>query len=44
MRVALLSDVFAKNMGYLENILPKYFARLGVDATSLRWTFHRTIG
>jgi glycosyltransferase involved in cell wall biosynthesis len=30
-RVALLSDVFAKNMGYLENILPKYFARLGVD-------------
>ena len=31
MRVALLSDVFAKNMGYLENILPKYFARLGVD-------------
>jgi len=30
-RVALLSDVFAKNMGYLENILPKYFARHGVD-------------
>ena len=31
MRVALISDVFAKNMGYLENLLPKYLARLGVD-------------
>lgn len=27
LRVALLTDVFARNMGYLENILPKYFAR-----------------
>lgn len=31
MRVVLLSDVFAKNMGYLENILPKYLARYGAD-------------
>lgn len=31
MRVALLTEVFSKNMGYLENILPKYLARLGLD-------------
>lgn len=31
-RVVLLSDVFARNMGYLENLLPKYFGRLGIDA------------
>ncbi len=31
LRVALLTDVFARNMGYLENILPKYFARHGLD-------------
>ena len=31
MRVALLSEVFAKNMGYLENFLPKYLVRLGID-------------
>ena len=29
--MVLLSDVFAKNMGYLENLLPKYLARSGVD-------------
>lgn len=31
MRVTLLSEVFARNMGYLENFLPKYFARLGAE-------------
>lgn len=30
-RIALLSEVFCKNMGYLENILPKYLARLGAE-------------
>ena len=29
--MVLLSEVFAKNMGYLENFLPKYLARLGVE-------------
>lgn len=31
-RIALLSEVFCKNMGYLENMLPKYLARLGAEA------------
>src|SRR6266478_1579109 len=31
MRVVLLSETFTKGMGYLENLLPKYFARLGVE-------------
>lgn len=31
MRVTLLSRTFAKEMGYLENMLPKYLARAGVD-------------
>jgi glycosyltransferase involved in cell wall biosynthesis len=31
-RVALLSSIFARNMGYLENILPRYLARHKVDA------------
>ena len=31
MRVVLLSETFTKGMGYLENLLPKYLARLGVD-------------
>lgn len=31
MRVALLTEAFARNMGYLENILPKYLARLGAE-------------
>lgn len=31
LRVALLSEVFARQMGYLENFLPKYLARLGAD-------------
>jgi len=30
-RIALLSEVFCKNMGYLENMLSKYLARLGAD-------------
>lgn len=32
MRVVLLTEVFARNMGYMENLLPKYLGRLGVDA------------
>jgi glycosyltransferase involved in cell wall biosynthesis len=31
LRVALLTEVFVKNMGYMENLLPKYLGRLGVD-------------
>jgi glycosyltransferase involved in cell wall biosynthesis len=31
MRVALLTEVFPRNMGYLENFLPKYLVRLGAD-------------
>ena len=31
MRIALISEVFSKQMGYLENCLPKYLARLGAD-------------
>jgi glycosyltransferase involved in cell wall biosynthesis len=31
MRVVLLSETFTKGMGYLENMLPKYLARLGVE-------------
>lgn len=31
MRIALLSEVFSKKMGYLGNLLPKYFARLGAE-------------
>ena len=40
MRVVLLSEFFCQGMGYLENMLPKYLARLGVEthvvATGLR--------
>jgi len=31
MRVVLLSEVFCKGMGYLENMLPKYLARAGIE-------------
>jgi len=31
LRIALLSEVFCKNMGYLENMLPKSLARLGAE-------------
>jgi glycosyltransferase involved in cell wall biosynthesis len=31
MRVVLLSETFTKGMGYLENLLPKYLTRLGVE-------------
>jgi len=31
LKVTLVSEVFAKHMGYLENFLPKYLARLGAD-------------
>jgi glycosyltransferase involved in cell wall biosynthesis len=31
MKVALLTEVFPRNMGYLENFLPKYLMRLGID-------------
>jgi len=31
MRVALLAGTYCKGMGYLENMLPKYLARLGVE-------------
>lgn len=31
MRVVLLTEVFCRGMGYLENMLPKYLARVGVE-------------
>lgn len=31
MRVALLTEAFSRRMGYLENSLPKYLTRLGVE-------------
>jgi glycosyltransferase involved in cell wall biosynthesis len=31
MRVVLICETFSKKMGYLNNTLPKYLARLGVD-------------
>ena len=31
MRVAILSETFSKNMGYMENMLPKYLAKSGVE-------------
>jgi glycosyltransferase involved in cell wall biosynthesis len=31
MRIVLLSEFYCKGMGYLENILPKYLARRGVE-------------
>lgn len=31
MRVVVLSETFAKNMGYMGSMLPKYLARQGVD-------------
>jgi glycosyltransferase involved in cell wall biosynthesis len=31
MRIVLISEVFSKNMGYLENLLPKYLARQGAQ-------------
>jgi glycosyltransferase involved in cell wall biosynthesis len=30
-KVALLTEVFPRNMGYLQNFLPKYLVRLGID-------------
>jgi glycosyltransferase involved in cell wall biosynthesis len=31
MRIVLLSEIYCKGMGYLENVLPKYLARLGAE-------------
>jgi len=31
MRIVLLTETFSKNMGYLENCLPRYLAGLGAD-------------
>jgi glycosyltransferase involved in cell wall biosynthesis len=31
MRIAIISEVLSKQMGYLENCLPKYLSRLGAD-------------
>lgn len=45
MRIALLSEFFSSGMGYVENVLPKYLARLGaqvhVVATDLPLDFRR---
>jgi len=48
MRVVLLSEIFSKDMGYLENMLPKYLARMGVEvhvlATDLPPNFRQNNG
>jgi glycosyltransferase involved in cell wall biosynthesis len=31
MRIVIITEVFSKNMGYMENMLPKYLARLGAE-------------
>jgi len=31
MKVVLLTEAFTRNMGYLENFLPKYLVRLGIE-------------
>lgn len=31
MKIVLMVESFTKNMGYIENVLPKYLARLGVE-------------
>jgi glycosyltransferase involved in cell wall biosynthesis len=31
MKIVFMAEVFTKGMGYIENILPKYFARLGAE-------------
>ena len=31
MRIVLLSEIFSRGMGYLENVLPKHLARLGAE-------------
>src|SRR6202012_2591515 len=31
MRIVLLVEVFSPQMGYLENVLPRYLSRLGAD-------------
>lgn len=31
MKIVILAETFAKNMGYMETMFPKYLARLGVD-------------
>jgi glycosyltransferase involved in cell wall biosynthesis len=31
MKIAIISEVFAKNMGYMESMLPKYLAKLGAE-------------
>jgi glycosyltransferase involved in cell wall biosynthesis len=35
LRIALLSETYSRKMGYLENMLPKYLARLGADVQVL---------
>lgn len=35
MRIVLISEIFAREMGYLENMLPKYLARLGAEVDVL---------
>ena len=48
MRVVLLSETFTKGMGYLENMLPKYLARQGVEthvvATDLPCSYRQKTG
>jgi glycosyltransferase involved in cell wall biosynthesis len=48
MRVVLLSEIYVKGMGYLENLMPKYLARLGVEthvvATDLSISFRENSG
>lgn len=46
MRIVMLAETFSKRMGYLENTLPTYLSRLGVDVhvvtTGLKPYYYRT--
>lgn len=44
MRIAIISESYSRHMGYLENMLPKYLARLGADVHVIATTlppYHR---
>jgi glycosyltransferase involved in cell wall biosynthesis len=40
LRVALLTEIFTENMGYLENLFPKYLVRLGIDVHVITTGLH----
>src|SRR5437868_9110269 len=43
-RVVLLAETFGRNMGYLQNVLPKYLARCGLEVHVLTldlWPYYQ---